>query len=527
MRKYITLFCFILSAFCLSAQNNLSALIPMPNQYKIGQGKSFAVNNLTKIYTSNKQLDFTASLLQQVFKKRMNIQLPVTHSPSADATIRLIIDPTIKGNETYKLTVTAHGLTIYGSSSIAIQDGIMTTDQLLLGDAFASSRHQIAPITISDKPRFARRILMLDPARHFLSVKDIKFYIDQMIKYKFNALQLHLTDDQGWRVEIKGYPKLTAGGPFYTQEELKDLCNYAALRNVEIIPELDVPGHTVSILSAYPELACTVNDTIPKIIGTTTDMMLCCSQQEVYSFYKVIISQVCALFPSPYIHLGGDEAAISKNWAKCERCQALMKEKGYSNPAQLMIPFFDKILSYVRDAGKKAILWCELNNIYAPADDYLFPYPKDVMLVSWRNGLTPTCIDITKRYGNTLILAPGEYAYFDYPQMKGDLPEYNNWGMPITTLKKSYEFDPGYGLPADRYNHVDGVMGTLWGEAIIDINRALYMTYPRAFALSEAGWTDMEHRNWNSFRQRLYPNLLDLIKCGVSVRAPFEIAKDN
>ena len=139
--------------------------------------------------------------------------------------------------------------------------------------------------------------------------------------------------------------------------------------------------------------------------------------------------------------------------------------------------------------------------------------------------MTPTCLELTRKHGNPLIMAPGEYAYLDYPQLKGDFPEFNNWGMPVTTLEKSYQFDPGYGVPAEDQAHITGVMGTLWGEAIRDINRATYMAYPRAFALAEAGWTQMEHRNWDSFKERLYPNLNNLMKKGVSIRVPFEIVK--
>lgn len=184
--------------------------------------------------------------------------------------------------------------------------------------------------------------------------------------------------------------------------------------------------------------------------------------------------------------------------------------------------FFGKILSIVRKLKKEPILWCELNNIWMPADSYLFNYPKDVTLVSWRAGLTPLCQELTQKNGNSLIMAPGEYAYLDYPQYKNDLPEYNNWGMPITTLEKTYQFDPAYG---DEFSekHIRGVLGTLWSEAIKDFNRVTYMTYPRGLALAEAGWTQMEHRTWSSFKQRICPNLYKMMKDGISFRVPFEI----
>ena len=202
-----------------------------------------------------------------------------------------------------------------------------------------------------------------------------------------------------------------------------------------------------------------------------------------------------------------------------------MKEKGYAKVSELMGYFFGRILPYVRDNGKEAILWCELDNIRMPVSGYLFPYPQDVTLVTWRYGLTPFCMDLTLQHGHQLIMAPGEYAYLDYPQWPGDLPEFNNWGMPVTSLETCYRFDPGYGRPATEQNHILGIMGTWGGEAIKAINRVTYMTYPRALALAEAGWTRMEFRKWDSFRERLYPNLMNLMRHGVSVRAPFEIGR--
>ena len=414
---------------------------------------------------------------------------------------------------------------------------LKTIDQILLGDTYNSAKGKIAPIYIEDAPRYAHRAVMLDPARHFLPVEDVKFFIDQMAKYKYNILQLHLTDDQGWRVEIKSHPQLTTKGAFrnnkegaqgpdngyYTQEELKEIVKYAAERGIEIIPELDIPGHSVAFLTAYPETGCAFRQSEPKTLGSTTNMMLCACSETAYTIYADVFREIAEIFPSEYIHLGGDEAAIKEDWAKCENCLALMKEMGYNKPEELMNIFFNKMLNMVRHNGKKPILWCELDNIYPPANDYLFPYPADVTLVTWRNALTPKCIELTHKHGHTLIMAPGEHAYLDYPQYHGDLPEWDNWGMPVTTLEKCYTLDPGYGLPTDEQAHITGIMGTLWGEAIRDINRVTYMAFPRALALAEAGWTEMPQRSWESFKQRILPNLTDLMKNGVSFRVPFEI----
>lgn len=521
MKTFICLCLLFLTGGCLVAQNNTSALMPMPNQVTQMKGKPFSIlPGKTAIYINQPELEFAAHSLQAILKDRMEVEISVTEL--SRAAIRLLIDPTISGDEHYRLEVNAKGLTISGATAGAVYYGVMTFDQLLLGDACATAQNQISPIRIDDAPRFSYRALMLDPARHFIPVDDVKFFIDQMARYKYNILQMHLTDDQGWRVDIKKYPELV-GKDYYTQEQLTDLIHYAAQRNIEIIPELDIPGHTVAILATHPDLGCTHTDTLPKIVGKTVDLMLCANNEKVYTVYQDIIKEIAVLFPSRYIHLGGDEAVVEKNWTKCTRCLAMMKKLGYQKASQLMIPFFERMLGFVEDNGKTPILWCELDNIYPPANDYLFPYPKNVTLVSWRGGLTPTCLELTRKHGNPLIMAPGEYAYLDYPQFKGDFPEFNNWGMPVTTLEKCYQFDPGYGVAPQEQQHIRGIMGTLWGEAIADVNRATYMAYPRAFALAEAGWTEMQHRDWESFKQRLYPNITNLMKKGVSVRVPFEI----
>ena len=495
----------------------------MPNHVQSMKGRAFSMTaSSTSIYINTEILKFAARSLQANIKEQMQIELPLSASPKSK--IRLLVDDSIVGNEHYKIQVDGKGITISGATAAAVFYGVTTLNQLLIGDVCATLHKEVSPVLIDDAPRFAYRALMLDPARHFLPAEDVKFYIDQMARYKYNVLQLHLTDDQGWRIEIKKHPKLVTKD-YYTQQQLKELIRYAAERNIEIVPELDIPGHTVAVLAAYPSLGCTHTDTIEKKVGVTTDLMLCANNEQVYEVYKEIIGEVASLFPSRYIHLGGDEAVIEKNWTKCERCRAMMKKLEYHKASQLMIPFFTRMLGFVREGGKEPMLWCELDNIRMPANDYLFPYPKDATLVTWRMGLTPTCLELTARHGNPIIMAPGEFAYLDYPQLKGDLPEFNNWGMPVTTLEKCYQFDPGYGKTKAENGHILGVLGTLWGEAMPNINRVTYMTFPRGLALAEAGWTQMEHRGWQSFKERMYPNLLFLMKKGVSLRVPFEVVE--
>ena len=499
----------------LQAQEQVR-VIPYPAEVTM-QAETCKLKSGQKIHYLDASLYKEAAFLEKKLAD-LNYKMKVIPGKKAAKGINLSLNNRLQNKECYQLIIAPKQVLIKGGSPAGVFYGIQTLlQQLTNGDLRCG--------TIEDAPRYEWRGYMLDEARHFSGEKRVKQILDLMAYYKMNRFHWHLTDAQGWRIEIRKHPKLTAGQSFYTQEELADLIRYAAERHVEIVPELDIPGHTVAVLAAYPELGCTHTDTIAKNVGETVNLMLCANNEKVYEVYKDIIDEVSALFPSRYIHLGGDEAVIEKNWTKCERCQKMMKELKYEKASQLMIPFFSRMLSFVEADGKYPILWCELDNIRMPANDYLFPYPKNVTLVSWRYGLTPTCQKLTQQHGNPLIMAPGEFAYLDYPQFKGDLPEFNNWGMPVTTLETCYQFDPGYGKPAAEQAHILGVMGTLWGEAIKDINRVTYMTYPRGLALAEAGWTQMEHRNWDSFKERLYPNLNNLMKKGVSIRVPFEIVK--
>lgn len=509
---------------CIFAQDNLSVLIPMPNKIFSGTTSPLLLKGeVVSCYIEADSLEFELNTLSSIFQRRFELDVERVKK-SSKSQVRLLIDKSLKKNGHYYLSVSEDYLEIRGGTTAAVFYGLMTLNQILAGDVCVTKQRSIESIEIDDYPRFGYRALMLDPARNFLSVNEIKYYIDQMVKYKFNVLQLHLTDDQGWSIWIENYPNL-AGNRFYTKQDIHELIDYAEKRHVQVIPEIDVPGHTVSLLAKYPDMACIHQRESEKNIGKTGHLMLCAGNEEVYTMMDNIIREVAGMFKSSLMHLGGDEADIPENWAKCKLCRFLMKKRNYTEPVQLMIPFFENILASVRKYGKKPILWLELNNEYPPADDYLFPYPMDVILVSWRGGMTPIGIDLSAEKGHNIIMAPGEHCYYDYPQYKDELPEFNNWGMPLTTLERAYRLDPGYGRPLNKQKHILGVMGNLWGEAIKDIDRATYMTFPRAFALAEAGWTHMKNRGWESFKKRVLPNVNELMKAGVSVRVPFEIVR--
>lgn len=514
MNRLMAIFLAAVVSFAVQARE--LGLIPMPAQLKESAG-AFDARKARGIYYADDISSFNRSVLDSVWRGMSEPLTPVASGKKAS--VRLTTDTSLP-REGYRLLVTPKEIRLTGGSNAGVYYGIMTLGQIMDSDRGASARGLLPCVEITDSPRYGFRALMVDPARHFLPVGDLKRFVDLMSRYKYNTLQLHLTDDQGWRVEIKSRPELAAGQKHYTQSELRDLVAYAADRNVEIIPEIDIPGHTAAFLHAHPELMCDTGDSVKIDLASTTNLMLCASRDSVYDIYDDIIAEIAALFPARNIHLGGDESAIAANWDRCSRDIALTDSLGLENPTQLMAYFFDRIFSSVRRRGKEPMMWCELDNIRMPARKYLFDYPKDVRLVTWRAGLTPKCMELTAASGHRLVMAPGEYAYLDYPQYRNDFPEFNNWGMPQTTLEQVYGFDPSYG--GDNRN-IDGVMGTLWAEAMPDVNRVTYMAFPRALALAEAGWSSMDRRDWNSFRRRLLPVLTTLLSSGVSFRVPFEI----
>ncbi|WP_251620407.1 beta-N-acetylhexosaminidase [Odoribacter lunatus] len=531
--------CWLLCLLCGIQMGRGQALIPCPVDVKALPQEEYVFGDKVVIALLSEGLENEAEELRQVVKDRTGREPEIVRSGKMpNGAVCLKLDAGLSETERYELTVNSSNVCIAGKTAAGVFYGIQTFDQLLAENGGNTVCTAVGGVRITDSPRFGYRALMLDPARHFIPLEEVKRFIDLMARFKFNVLQLHLTDDQGWRIEIKAYPDLTGKGAYrnpqggmngpdngyYTQEELKELVAYAARKHVEIVPELDIPGHTAAAIHAYPHLGCLRGDSVPLVLGKSTDRMLCAAEEGTYEFYDKVIGEVSRLFPSRRIHLGGDEAVMEKNWGVCPRCRALMERQGFRKTDELMGYFFERIEKTVKRNDKEMLLWCELDNIRMPAERFLFDYPKDCTLFTWRMGLTPRTIELTARAGIKLIASPGEYCYFDYPQWKGDLPEFNNWGMPLLPLRQAYAFDPGYGLPPEEQGHIIGVAGLLWGEAMADMNRITYMAFPRALALAEAGWSRMENRDWESFKNRMYPLLADLMRKGVSFRVPFEVS---
>ncbi len=541
----------ILAAFCAlvfsgttllgNAEIENLPLVPAPRKISaLENEKPLKIASLTAIYTDSAS-ENSAIFLQKSFKTRFKKTLPIVKNFSGNAPANSIFlsSGTKKNSEAYALSISKNSAQIKGLSAAGTFYGAVTLEQLFV-DENGNSAKSIPALKIQDSPRFAYRAVMLDPARNFILFEDVKKFVEAMARFKFNVLHFHLSDDQGWRVEIKNpkYKKLMTIGAqpnkpknssgFYTQKEIRELVDFAKKLNVEIVPEIDVPGHSMAAITPFPELTCEYVRRInepknaselaqnPKMKlriweeAGVSEALLCPGNEKTYEFYDGIFKELAALFPSKMFHLGGDEAP-TKAWSKCKNCQDFMKKKGFGSAQQLMSYFLKRNFEQLGKAGKTALFWFELD---------VPEYPKNSIMFSWRYGATAQQIDRAIRENYKVIVCPGDFAYLDYPQKSSDP---NHGWMPLTTLEKSYKFDPGFGRPESEQKSILGCEATLWGELIKTPERRFYQAFPRATAIAEAAWTPMVRRDWQSFKTRLKPVLLNLEKSGISPYWPEEI----
>jgi hexosaminidase len=368
-------------------------------------------------------------------------------------------------------------------------------------------------VDIKDAPRFGWRGLMLDVSRHFFTKQEVEEYIDQMARYKYNILHLHLADDQGWRIEIKSLPELTkigawrvkrtgrwgtflpalAGEPtpdggFYTQEDMKEIIKYAQDRFISILPEIDVPAHSLALIASYPNLSCTQ---LPYSVNAggkgyeRNDNVLCVGNDSTYTMLDKIFTEIAALFPFPYIHIGGDEA-YKGFWDQCPKCQKLMADEHLKNVDELQSYFVKKVEKIVESKGKKLIGWDEI------LEGGLAP---NATVMSWR-GMSGGIA--AAKMGHKVVMTPWDYCYLDLYQgePEGEPPTYG-----LCRLSDSYNYEP---VPDSvNENLILGGQGNLWTESVPNFRHAEYMTWPRAMALAEVYWSAKANKNWGDFVTRL------------------------
>ena len=504
-------------------------IIPIPNKIRHTEGKELITSNLGQIIAPS-SLANESQHLQEILDKRLRLKT----KKKSKAKITLEIDKTIGNPESYTLCIDDAGIKITGADDAGVFYGIMTLDQILIPKNKNGQINTIPPTIIEDSPRTEIRELMLDPCRIFIPFEDLKGMVAEMARYKMNAMHLHLTDDQAWRIEIKKYPRLTEKGcfrvgmddmqmpieGFYTQEQMKELVAFAKNYHVEIIPEIEMPGHQVAAIHCYPELTCGGVQLPIRTTCGVSDNLLCPSNEFTYEFLENVFTELSTIFTSKYVHLGGDEAGNPplECWSGCKSCQALLKEimsdpntkpqPGSRNDNwRLQKHMFDRVIGFLRSKlNKTPMFWYETD---------FHEIQPGCIVFAWRHGLTATAIDAAIRCNAKIMLCPGEHCYLDYPAASGDMPEVN-WGMPITSLQQTYKLNPAWGYSKDfEKNNLCGVAGTLWSECINSTERLYYMAFPRALALSEAGWSQQSNRNYDDFVKRLKHISTDMHRRGI------------
>lgn len=509
------------------------AIIPEPVSVIKQDGHFILPKNVLIQSPAITEMKQVTSFLQERLTTPTGAYVSIVSAHTGDhAQIRLILNdkpnPTL-GTEGYMLTVKANQILIRANKPAGLYYGAQSLIQLFpkeieSKDPVENIRWSAPCVEITDYPRVGWRGVMLDVARHFFTKEEVKQYINAMVRYKYNLLHLHLTDDEGWRIEIKGYPKLTEVGAwsvkktgefgnfipptpdeprtyggFYTQEDLKELIQYAQDRFVNIMPEIDVPGHSLAAIASYPELSCTPGAENYRVRSgerimdwsrgapptALVDNTLCPANEKVYSFLDTVITQVAALFPFEYIHMGGDEAPFNF-WQKSDAIKALMQKEGLKNMHQVQGYFEKRVQGIVESKGKKFMGWDEI------MDGDLSP---SAAVMSWRGMKYGTDAAMKQ---HEVVMSPSTYAYLDYMQAD-QITEPRVYAS--LRLSKAYEFDP---IPAGvDPKYIKGGQANLWTEQVTNIRQAEYMTWPRGMAIAESVWSPKEKKNWENFFGRV------------------------
>ena len=538
MRKKVLLSAvFLLFAAAVSMPVAAQNIIPQPENISLLKGQ-FKLNKGTKIVTNLTGSDF--KVLNQYTSEVLKHPLAYAKNPSQQGVFRLICKGTAQQAaqamdsvrlQGYELEVTPKGITIQALTPTGLFYGLQTLRQL-------EKDGQIACVKVKDAPRFAYRGLMIDCSRHFWSKDEIKKQLDAMAYFKLDRFHWHLTDGGGWRMEVKQYPLLTEEtayrtesdwtkwwngknrqyspdprrlvcwkgmnihGGYYTQDDIKEIVDYAAARHITIIPEIEMPGHSDEVVYAYPELSCTGKP--------YTQSDLCVGKEQTYTFMENVLKEVMRLFPSKYIHIGGDEAE-RRTWKTCPDCQRVMKDYHLKDVAELQSHFTHRIERFLNDNGRKLLGWDEI------MEGTLAP---NAAVMSWRGteaGLTAA------KSGHHVVMAPQEFCYLNMYQ-DDPMTEPKAQGG-YTRLEKTYNYDPipaAYkGTSLEKY--IDGVQGCVWTEFIEKPDHLEYMIYPRLLALAETGWTK-QRTGYADFRQRVITATDALKRAGYNA---FDIRKEK
>ena len=520
----------------MSAQKQaVYPFIPKPAKLIPASG-TFSLSNKVTIVSNSKAMA-EAKYLQAYLQSHYDIitqiktdDAPITANNTKIQTIYLSSansDRKLTEDESYTLDVTSKTIIISSQDPAGVFYGIQSLIQLIP----ATGNTEIACVSIHDKPLYKWRGMHLDCSRHFFSTSEVKKYIDYLAFYKLNTFHWHLTDDQGWRIEIKKYPKLTTiasqrkqtlvgrpgknnvydgkpYGGFYSQEEIKDMIAYASKRHVTIVPEIEMPGHALAALAAYPEYSCKGGSFDVGDTWGVYDDVFCAGNDGTLTFMEDILSEVCALFPGKFIHVGGDECP-KERWKTCPKCQTKIKQEGLKDEHALQSYFITRIEKFVNAKGKQIIGWDEI------LEGGLAP---NAAVMSWQGTEGGILAAKQKHFA---VMTPGKPCYFDHYQVKDKTSEPLAIGG-FNPLDSVYWYNPTPAvLLADEKKYILGAQGNVWTEYMPDFKQVEYMSVPRMAALAEALWTPANQKEYTDFITRLKMNATLLDKMGVNYAKHF------
>jgi hexosaminidase len=542
--RFETLVAFLCLA-CSSAPASEAAppaIIPLPQKMEANPGvfelrlSGSGFHGPTKILADSTMQD-TARYLAARLTKSSGHELPVKTAAESGQVKDAILLTTSGakpelGPEGYELTVTPQGVVIRATDSAGAFYGVQTLLQLLPPEIFAASPNpraiSVPYVHIEDQPRYKWRGFMLDVSRHFFTKAEVEQILDVMALHKMNSFHWHLVDDQGWRVEIKKYPRLTdvgawrkeigfkldpkastAYGPdgryggFYTQDDIREVVKYAEARHINIVPEIEMPGHSTAALMAYPEFSCNGGPFTTDLPGGVFNGVYCAGNERTFAFVEDVLAEICDMFPGKYIHVGGDEVPVD-NWKACPKCQARMREDSLHKESELESYFIRRVEKCVNSHGRNLIGWSEIRE---------GGLAQNAAIMDWVGGATEAAMA-----GHDVVMSPLADCYFDHYQSENHSTEPHAIGG-FLPLNQVYAFEP---IPANldpKYqSHILGAQANEWTEYMPSIRHVEYMAFPRLCALSEVLWSPKSSRDWNSFMSRLPADCRRLEALGMNYR---------
>ena len=521
--KYWILLCFLLMIFSACGEKihreKYYGVVPKPNVMELGQGR-FDLSRRTKFCFLDKDtlLRYSVENFNTIIEKSIGEKLDIIISDKpVNKSINISLDSELE-EEAYRLQICSNRIDIVGGTAKGVFYALQTMQQLLPNSVLEgeqADRIELPEIKITDKPYFKYRGAMLDVGRYYFKPEEIKQFIDVLAMHKMNVFHWHLTEDYGWRIEIKKYPNLTKVGSirekspyrmergkpiqfdnkphggFYTQEEIRDIVKYAAERFITIIPEIELPGHATAALASYPYLGCKGKDYKVETIWRVTDEAFCAGRESTFKFLDDVFTEIVDLFPSKYVHIGGDECRKVR-WEACPMCQKRIKDEHLKDEIELQSYFVKRVEKILQSKGRKIIGWDEILEGGGSST---------ATVMSWR-GVEG--VNKKKKKGNRVIMAPSSYCYLDFYQSKDMSKEPLSIGgyLPIDSV---YSFDPLKGLTTKESNYIEGVQANIWTAFMDTTEIVYYMALPRLAAVAEVAWSyqNGETLTYSDFKDRM------------------------